>query len=103
MKSERTGHFKWKRRIFCGQYDCISDKRIKKKDLREAGPSLGEDKVFLYLSQYRSPGGYHVLRYSCSISTFFLLIQKSFEKYEYMSYTMYARVICANFLILKDG
>ena len=60
----------------------------KKKDLRAAGLSLGEDKVFLYLSHYRSSGGNKYFGMKVVYPHFCCLYKKGFEKYVYMSYTM---------------
>lgn len=60
----------------------------KKKNPRTAGFSIGEDKVFLYLSHHRSFGGIKcsgiVIVYPHSSRIY----KKCFEKYVYMSYTM---------------
>ena len=69
----------------------------KKERPAHADLSLGEDKVFLYLSShYRSAGGIMcfgiVVVYPHSLH----LYKKSFEKYLYMSYTMDVIGICAS-------
>ena len=61
---------------------------IKKKDLYQTGLSLGEDKVFLYLSHYRSAGGNKRFGILVVYPQIFGLYKKCFEKYVYMSYTM---------------
>lgn len=53
-----------------------------------AGPSLGEDKVFLYLSHYRSDGGNKCFGLIVVYPHFSDLYKKCFEKNVYMRYTM---------------
>ena len=49
---------------------------------------IGEDKVFLYLSHYRSSGGNKCFGIMVVYPHFCGLYKKCFEKYVYMSYTM---------------
>ena len=66
-----------------------------------AGPSLGEDKVFLYLSHYRRSGGNKCFGIIVLYPHFFGLYKKGFEKYVYMSYTMRVHGKCAKLIDTK--